>query len=113
MSELLNEYNITPLDLSQDRFDEIVKKYYTYETYKTSTMDRSIICNFVSNDEGRMCAILEDKEKMILQVVDKDLNIVNLSPADLCNYFINSQIFYKLSHKYNVMLSIELDESFV
>ena len=107
MSDLLIEYNITPLNLSQERFNDIVKKHYTYECFKKTSMDIDVIHTFLRNDKGQMCAILEDKENMILQVVDEDLNIVNLYPKDFCNYFSNSQIFQDLTYKYTIMLSIE------
>ena len=68
-------YGMEPLDLSQERFDEIVDKDYTYQVYTNYGIVENVFLKFFSNEEGKVCVMLSDRDRMRLKCIDKNTGI--------------------------------------
>jgi hypothetical protein len=76
-------YGMEPLDLSQERFDEIVDKDYTYQVYTSYGIVDNVFLKFFSNDEGKVCVMLSDRDRMRLKCIDKNVGITYHDPKSI------------------------------
>jgi hypothetical protein len=83
-------YGCEPLDLSLKRFDELASINYTYETLSKFRIFKDLIKPYYSNSDGKMCALLADKERMKIKAIDENFNIVTQDPE-----FIVTNLFKK------------------
>jgi hypothetical protein len=79
---------LEPIDLSQDRFDNIVDTKYTYEVHKKVSLVPDVIVPFFSNEKGEVVAMLSDRSRMKIKCIDsRDLKIKyhdSQSLVDMC-----------------------------
>lgn len=79
---------LEPIDLSQDRFDNIVDTNYTYEVHKKVSLVPDVIVPFFSNEKGEVVAMLSDRSRMKIKCIDsRDLKIKyhdSQSLVDMC-----------------------------
>jgi hypothetical protein len=79
---------LEPIDLSQDRFDNIVDNNYTYEVHKNLSFVPNVIVPFFSNEKGDVVAELSDRTRMKLKCINSNnLKITYHDPqsiVDMC-----------------------------
>jgi hypothetical protein len=79
-----NIYGLDALDLSLNRFNSIVNSNYTYEVYLKEMIVDKVIMPFFCNEEGKLSAILSDKNRMIIKCLDKTTGeYVKKDPSDI------------------------------
>jgi hypothetical protein len=83
-------YGCEPLDLSLERFNELASINYTYETLSKCRIFKDLIKPYYSNSDGKVCALLADKERMKIKAIDENFNIVTQDPE-----FIVTNLFKK------------------
>lgn len=76
-------YGMEPLDLSQQRFDEIVDNKYTYPVYTSYGIVKDVFLSFFSNEEGKICVMLSDRDRMKLKCIDKEKGIIYHDPKSM------------------------------
>ena len=76
---------ISPLDLSQSRFDRIVDNNYTYKVYEKNTVVRDVIIPYFLTDNGNPSAVITDKSRMTIKCVDMNNQIVTHDPKTIIN----------------------------
>jgi hypothetical protein len=76
-------YGMEALDLSQERFNEIVDKDYTYQVYTNYGIVDNVFLKFFSNDEGKVCVMLSDRDRMRLKCIDKNTGIIYHDPKSM------------------------------
>ena len=76
-------YGMEPLDLSQQRFDEIVDKNYTYPVYTSYGIVKDVFLSFFSNEEGKVCVMLSDRDRMKLKCIDKEKGLIYHDPKSM------------------------------
>jgi hypothetical protein len=86
----LISYGCEPLDLSLERFNELASINYTYETLSKCRIFKDLIKPYYSNSDGKVCALLADKERMKIKAIDKNFNVVTQDPE-----FIVTNLFKK------------------
>jgi hypothetical protein len=86
----LISYGCEPLDLSLERFNELATINYTYETLSKCRIFKDLIKPYYSNSDGKVCALLADKERMKIKAIDKNFNVVTQDPE-----FIVTNLFKK------------------
>jgi len=80
-------YGMEPLDLSQERFDNIIEDKYTYMTHVNCKLVTEIILKFLSNEQDKVVGLLTDESRMKIKCIDDNLKIQTLDPqtfVDLC-----------------------------
>jgi hypothetical protein len=83
-------YGCEPLDLSLERFNELASINYSYETLSKCRIFKDLIKPYYSNSDGKVCALLADKERMKIKAIDKNFNVVTQDPE-----FIVTNLFKK------------------
>lgn len=76
-------YGLEPLDLSQERFNEIIDKDYTYQVYTDYGIVDNVFLKFFSNEEGKVCVMLSDRDRMRLKCIDKNVGITYHDPKSM------------------------------
>jgi hypothetical protein len=76
-------YGLKPLDLSQERFNEIVDNKYSYKVYTNYGIVKDVFLNFFSNEEGEVCVMLSDRDRMKLKCIDKEKGIIYHDPKSM------------------------------
>jgi hypothetical protein len=82
---------ISPLDLSQSRFDRIVDNNYTYKVYEKNTVVRDVIIPYFLTDNGNPSAVITDKSRMTIKCVDMNNQIVTHDPKTIINMCVSSK----------------------
>jgi hypothetical protein len=98
-----------PLDLSQKRFDSIVDENYTYDIFKNGyKLVSNVILKFYSNNEGKVVAILADKERMKLKCLNLNGKVVTHDPDTIVRYCDESEPLKIKSSQYEEMNSYDV-----
>jgi hypothetical protein len=84
-----------PLNLSLDRFLEIVSKNYTYDTLAKFRLFVDLIKPFYSNDQGKVVAVLTDVDRMNIKCLDVESKPVIHSPDDISAMLKNDIVLNK------------------
>jgi hypothetical protein len=84
-----------PLNLSLDRFLEIVSKNYTYDTLAKFRLFVDLIKPFYSNDQGKVVAVLTDVDRMNIKCLDVESKPVTHSPDDISAMLKNDIVLNK------------------
>lgn len=84
-----------PLNLSLDRFLEIVSKNYTYDTLAKFRLFVDLIKPFYSNDQGKVVAVLTDVDRMNIKCLDVESKPVTHSPDDISSMLKNDIVLNK------------------
>jgi hypothetical protein len=82
---------LSPLDLSQSRFDRIVDNNYTYKVYERNSVVRDVIIPYLSTDEGSPSAVITDKSRMTIKCVDMDNKLVTHDPKSIIGICVSSK----------------------
>ncbi len=95
-----------PLNLSLDRFLEIVSKNYTYDTLAKFRLFVDLIKPFYSNDQGKVVAVLSDVDRMNIKCLDMESKPVSHSPEDI-SAMLNNEIIINKTNDYLSQLKNE------
>lgn len=101
-------YGMEPLDLSQQRFDELVDKNYTYPVYTTYGIVKDVFLSFFSNEEGKMCVMLSDRDRMKLKCIDKEKGIIYHDPKSMVGMCGSSTPLKEKTKEYQEQLTTNL-----
>ena len=94
-----------PLDLSQQRFDEIVDKNYTYQVYTSYGIVKDVFLSFFSNEEGKVCVMLSDRDRMKLKCIDKEKGIIYHDPKSMVGMCGSSDQLKEKTKEYQEQLT--------
>lgn len=89
---ITNINGLIPIDLSQEKFDNIVNNIYTYEVYSSNTFIPNIILNFFRDDKGIIRAILTDKERFIIKCINTENIVVNYNTNSILQLCSSSKV---------------------
>ena len=98
-------YGMEPLDLSQQRFDEIVDKNYTYQVYTSYGIVKDVFLSFFSNEEGKVCVMLSDRDRMKLKCIDKEKGIIYHDPKSMVGMCGSSDQLKEKTKEYQEQLT--------
>ena len=82
---------VSPLDLSQSRFDRIVDNNYTYKVYEKNSVVRDVIIPYFSTDDGIPSAVITDKSRMTIKCVDMNNKVVTHDPKSIIGMCVSSK----------------------
>lgn len=82
---------VSPLDLSQSRFDRIVDNNYTYKVYENNSVVRDVIIPYLSTDDGKPSAVITDKSRMTIKCVDINNKLVTHDPKSIIGMCVSSK----------------------
>ncbi len=98
-------YGLKPLDLSQERFNEIVDNKYSYKVYTNYGIVKDVFLNFFSNEEGEVCVMLSDRDRMKLKCIDKDKGIIYHDPKSMVGMCTSSEPLKEKTKEYEDKLT--------
>ncbi len=98
-------YGLKPLDLSQERFNEIVDNKYSYKVYTNYGIVKDVFLNFFSNEEGEVCVMLSDRDRMKLKCIDKDKGIIYHDPKSMVGMCTSSEQLKEKTKEYEDKLT--------
>ena len=98
-------YGMEPLDLSQQRFDEIVDNKYTYQVYTSYGIVKDVFLSFFSNEEGKVCVMLSDRDRMKLKCIDKEKGIIYHDPKSMVGMCGSSDPLKEKTKEYQEQLT--------
>jgi hypothetical protein len=98
-------YGLKPLDLSQERFNEIVDNKYSYKVYTNYGIVKDVFLNFFSNEEGEVCVMLSDRDRMKLKCIDKDKGIIYHDPKSMVGMCSSSEPLKEKTKEYEEQLT--------
>jgi hypothetical protein len=98
-------YGLKPLDLSQERFNEIVDNKYSYKVYTNYGIVKDVFLNFFSNEEGEVCVMLSDRDRMKLKCIDKDKGIIYHDPKSMVGMCSSSEPLKEKTKEYEDKLT--------
>ena len=82
---------VSPLDLSQSRFDRIVDNNYTYKVYERNSVVRDVIIPYLSTDDGKPSAVITDKSRMTIKCVDTNNKLITHDPKSIIGICVSSK----------------------
>ena len=98
-------YGLKPLDLSQERFNEIVDNKYSYKVYTNYGIVKDVFLNFFSNEEGEVCVMLSDRDRMKLKCIDKDKGVIYHDPKSIVGMCSSSEPLKEKTKEYEEQLT--------
>ena len=101
-------YGLKPLDLSQERFNEIVDNKYSYKVYTNYGIVKDVFLNFFSNEEGEVCVMLSDRDRMKLKCIDKDKGIIYHDPKSMVGMCTSSEPLKEKTKEYEDKLTMNV-----
>ncbi len=101
-------YGLKPLDLSQERFNEIVDNKYSYKVYTNYGIVKDVFLNIFSNEEGEVCVMLSDRDRMKLKCIDKDKGIIYHDPKSMVGMCSSSEPLKEKTKEYEEQLTTNI-----
>jgi hypothetical protein len=98
-------YGLKPLDLSQERFNEIVDNKYSYKVYTNYGIVKDVFLNFFSNEEGEVCVMLSERDRMKLKSIDKDKGVIYHDPKSIVGMCSSSEPLKEKTKEYEEQLT--------
>ena len=100
VQNVVNIHGLEPMDLTQERFDRIVKDNYTYDTYRNLSFGKVIIAPYYCNDKGKPNVHLSDHNRMTMKYINMNNKVSYHKPFDILCLARNSKILEEMTQEY-------------